>query len=360
MSDPVTNAEVEDVLSSIRRLVSEDKRPQTGAPTAVPAAERPQGNAAPNRDAGRSSLRSDGRLVLTPALRVAARDGAEPPVEEPAVEEPAVDEAPFVDVDAQKAAHVPEPSEASAPAEDAVENMLADLQSDDATAPDEGDMSAPFFRHAVEKTAAEETARDRAEQAEPAQEPENDPFMPSEGLLLKAAGLVAEDAEEGVIVDGDAPGSTPATLSAKIAALETAIGSIRQEWEPDDTGTDEYSGTEAPAMAWEDDIAVEAEQAVRRSLSDAAKEAAFELSDQDRLSESAAPEADVAAAAAGSMGATAAAEDAQTIDEDVLRELVGQMVRQELQGVLGERITRNVRKLVRREIHRALATQELE
>ena len=27
MSDPVTNAEVEDVLSSIRRLVSEDKRP---------------------------------------------------------------------------------------------------------------------------------------------------------------------------------------------------------------------------------------------------------------------------------------------------------------------------------------------
>jgi len=37
-----------------------------------------------------------------------------------------------------------------------------------------------------------------------------------------------------------------------------------------------------------------------------------------------------------------------------------EIVRQELQGELGERITRNVRKLVRREIHRALLSQGLE
>ena len=48
------------------------------------------------------------------------------------------------------------------------------------------------------------------------------------------------------------------------------------------------------------------------------------------------------------------------IDEDALRDLVADVVRQELTGPLGERITRNVRKLVRREIHRALAAQELE
>lgn len=41
-------------------------------------------------------------------------------------------------------------------------------------------------------------------------------------------------------------------------------------------------------------------------------------------------------------------------DETRLREMVAQTIRQELQGVLGERITRNVRKLVRREINRAL------
>ncbi|SLN74278.1 hypothetical protein ROJ8625_04032 [Roseivivax jejudonensis] len=43
------------------------------------------------------------------------------------------------------------------------------------------------------------------------------------------------------------------------------------------------------------------------------------------------------------------------LDADALREVVADIVRQELQGMLGERITRNVRKLVRREINRALA-----
>ena len=47
-------------------------------------------------------------------------------------------------------------------------------------------------------------------------------------------------------------------------------------------------------------------------------------------------------------------------DEEALRGLVRDMIRQELQGVLGERITRNVRKLVRREIQRALAAEEFE
>jgi hypothetical protein len=47
------------------------------------------------------------------------------------------------------------------------------------------------------------------------------------------------------------------------------------------------------------------------------------------------------------------------MDEEGLRELVTSIVREELQGALGERITRNVRKLVRREIQRALSTQEL-
>ena len=48
------------------------------------------------------------------------------------------------------------------------------------------------------------------------------------------------------------------------------------------------------------------------------------------------------------------------LDEDALRDLVSEIVRQELQGTLGERITRNVRKLVRREIHRAMMGQDFE
>ena len=52
--------------------------------------------------------------------------------------------------------------------------------------------------------------------------------------------------------------------------------------------------------------------------------------------------------------------DEMIFDEEVLRELVRDIIREELQGGLGARITSNVRKLVRAEIARALATQDLE
>lgn len=52
--------------------------------------------------------------------------------------------------------------------------------------------------------------------------------------------------------------------------------------------------------------------------------------------------------------------DEQTVDTDDLREVVADIVRQELRGELGERITRNVRKLVRREIQRALTAQSID
>jgi hypothetical protein len=51
-------------------------------------------------------------------------------------------------------------------------------------------------------------------------------------------------------------------------------------------------------------------------------------------------------------------QDALFVDEETLREIVSELVRSELQGDLGDRITRNVRKLVRREIHHALASRD--
>ncbi len=54
------------------------------------------------------------------------------------------------------------------------------------------------------------------------------------------------------------------------------------------------------------------------------------------------------------------AEEEALIDEEALRDMVAGFVREELQGVLGERITRNVRRLVRREIERALAMRDLQ
>ena len=57
--------------------------------------------------------------------------------------------------------------------------------------------------------------------------------------------------------------------------------------------------------------------------------------------------------------ATAEAALAAVSDEEALRLLVGRLIRDELQGELGERITRNVRKLVRKEILRALTARDL-
>jgi hypothetical protein len=51
---------------------------------------------------------------------------------------------------------------------------------------------------------------------------------------------------------------------------------------------------------------------------------------------------------------------AMAFDETVLRDLVRDLIREELQGALGERITRNVRKLVRAELNRALAVHDFE
>ena len=48
------------------------------------------------------------------------------------------------------------------------------------------------------------------------------------------------------------------------------------------------------------------------------------------------------------------------LDEDALYEIVRTLIREELQGALGERITRNVRKLVRAEINRALTARALD
>ena len=62
--------------------------------------------------------------------------------------------------------------------------------------------------------------------------------------------------------------------------------------------------------------------------------------------------------AAAATAVSAAMLDA--IDEDVLQPIVARLIREELQGELGERITRNVRKLVRREILRALNSREFE
>lgn len=113
-------------------------------------------------------------------------------------------------------------------------------------------------------------------------------------------------------------------LTAKIAALETAIAKTVDQWEPDDAGQDAYAGTVSSGMAWQkssepDDIprGMSSQRTKTRNAFDAHR-------------------------------------SEHGLQNQALRELVTKAIREELRGALGDRITRNVRKLVRREILRAL------
>lgn len=240
MSDPMSSREIEDVLSSIRRLVSRDTPPR---PETAP----------------------QDRLVLTPALRV--------------------------------------PDEAGGPSDDAMEPSA---EGNGEAAQGEDELAS------LERTIAD----------------------------LEAA--VAGRAEE-----WDPDGSEPRDTATKTEGAEAA------EAEPDKV----HRLSPPPAQAEEkrpesEDDAATAES-IRALLAGNAPEAP--------TSHTGAAEA-ARAEPAGSDPATGTGTGADTadLDEDALRDLVARIVREELQGRLGERITRNVRKMVRAEIARALASRELD
>ncbi|NNE53151.1 MAG: hypothetical protein HKN30_12220 [Sulfitobacter sp.] len=390
MSDPVSNAEVEDVLSSIRRLVSEDKRPmQKRAPDTA-------------KD----------RLVLTPSLRVEDEKPEEPfelssdevvffdqtsddPVNEPlnandpvaegkaAETEPARDELEndydsdpygFDSADDEIAEHDDDLEQLEVEPPDEYEDQPASDASPDSSSdkltqlldelPEDEDHPSPK---------AEEEVQEAVETKTPEEEP---------APVFEHHTYQEVDDE-----DGDEPDETPdvdgktAELTAKIAQLETAIGSIADTWEPDGTDGDDYSGTEAPAMAWEEEADTLDSQTEKQHEADYRGEPEPEpdvepapeapevppskLSDFSRVTGAfATHRTDAPHAEAEERPQPSApvdlGSDEQVLDEEMLRDLVSEIVREELQGALGQRITRNVRKLVRREIHRALTAQDLE
>ncbi|MGD9861768.1 MAG: hypothetical protein AB7S99_01020 [Pseudodonghicola sp.] len=342
MSKPVTNAQIEDVLSSIRRLVSEEIRtdprvlPQGGAGEAAPKA----------------LAETAGRLVLTPSLRV--DEEVEAPAEAAAV--PAAADwagADWSDDDAWAApegpqgdiveAFVAEEQTAELALAGSDEELLAEGGFDDYdTALDEGAVQGDY--DGEDDTGAQ--ADDRAEEGDlaaalrrvaalsavaPAAEPEPELEIEPESAVAEA---VAEE-DEPPYFERPFQSSRSESLSAKIEALEAAIGRTRDQWEPDGDSDDAYAGTRIETIAW-------------RDHDGAAKRPAAEV------------EAAAEATAETAADSPLMVEEDAVMDEDSLRELVAEIVRQELQGALGERITRNVRKLVRREIHRALAAQDLE
>lgn len=431
MSEPVTQTEIEDVLSSIRRLVSEDNRadrnPDHGAGrrngTAAHVAEA---TADPRPKAPVT------RLVLTPALRVPenrlqAEDAPTPPTA-PVATSPVHDtgQAPVQDIpvgDAPVAETVPI-APAAAPVlhdNDPDNEDLAFFQGlqaatprgdepcqDDEAATDHGiDHSADtiVFQAAADPDPADEAVEEAAETAQaadivtddslseattPKPSPSEDaPWADPNSTLFEAAG-VAPSRDSTPKPAGQLNPKIGAVVQ-KLAEMEAANAARPVLWEPDGSRDTPYAGSDLEPLQWADtdtaepttdvtaDPLAEADETAEPTATPVAQmdsptaEAEPQQPDPQPeplvLSEPAQPSpADPATADGASQIAEQAVTDVamdqlaaedSILDEESLRELVADIVRAELQGALGERITRNVRKLVRREIQRALSAQDL-
>ena len=259
MSDPLEKDQIEDVLSSIRRLVSEDVR-SFAEPEAVgspkPVAQEPAD-----------------KLVLSPSLRV---------------EQP------------------------TTPAVKLPESQAAVAKNQNVQPPENGPRVLT-----LSKTAADVIPEPEVEQSSPS-------------------------VVEAVEAEPDAPQAAIAEMvnsepkADEMPAVEwhsvRSYGEV--EFEPEAAGDGDYAGTEVDALDWS-----QSHDTADGSTEPAPAEDVIDV----KAIASEAVEEEVAEA---------------VLDEDMLRDLVGEIVRQELQGPLGERITRNVRKLVRREINRALSSRQ--
>lgn len=304
MSEAVTNAEIEDVLSSIRRLVSENAgaepqgeaaAPLTTVPPVAPEAAAPVAPVTPEPAAPEPAPID--KLVLTPAFRV--HDGGQ-----------------GHDVPSASQGAKPEPVLLSDPLPDTPE---------------------------IAPEIAPETAQGEAEGAEAAAKATLPDWEAGAAVEIDESADWSE--VSGALEDVVAPAEAE-DLESRIAELEAVIGEAPGEWEPDgsEEEVEEPQTVVFEHAAWSarrENLAPQEAEVVEEPVAEPV----------EAVEESASEEGDTLF--------DAGFEEA-LIDEEVLREMVQKLVREELQGTVGERITRNVRRLVRREIQRALTLREFE
>lgn len=376
MSNSVTNVEIEDVLSSIRRLVSDDAAPKR----------------APDAQSDDDRAQNMGRLVLTPAQRVMD----DMPQEEPAAEpqpillteafkpsedvehgEHQAEDTADQDVAYDDEGQADEPAEASVISDIIQEELAAALSEIDAQRgddSDEEDHSEEFedtsdsdewledtaeteaaevlFENVADDSAEEETETEaKLDDAWEDDEPQDEVSI-EDVLNALPSQETSEPEQEADVTSEDVERAQ--SLEEKIAELEAMVSSRDSEWATDIEDEGENAAYErqfGESLPWEDASFSSRPMA---AFENASVEEAAAMSAEPMPEPEAAPEqvAETEAPSDPEMGAY--------IDEEMLRSMVTEIVRQELQGKLGERITRSVRKLVRQEIHRALMSQEFE
>jgi hypothetical protein len=336
MTDPVTNAEIEDVLSSIRRLVSSE---HTGLRPASRVAERAGSDRTEKDATARESSLAEptapetDRLVLTPALRV--------PEDEVSMEEPAATSKDLLsDLDT--------PADAAPEArglryDSGLEQRIAELEAAIAhTEVADRDMPEPFGReNTLETYPPDEAVTANEAIAVGPDEPAESPFL-ADVIAAKAEDYKSSLWPE---VSGDTPGPTA------------------EHWPEDEGAPHDVTAARVDGASDPDDMepatATERRESAFRSSRVELPEDDLSGWDTDEQGDEA-PDRPEMHPKDEREGQPALDDAPLLLDEEVLRDLVAQMVRDELQGVLGEKITRNLRRLVRREIQRALAARDAE
>ncbi|NBT30689.1 MAG: hypothetical protein EBT13_01960 [Rhodobacteraceae bacterium] len=373
MSDSAQNIEIEDVLSSIRRLVSGDEWARPQAMTAEQPA--PQKAVEPQQDVAEPAPKTD-KFVLTPVLRVITPEDADQEKVVPA--DSTNDTAEAAENESVEFRHSDDIWHSEIPTSDS-----ESLVHDQPVVEQEPLIETAFSPEETLETEEWPAETDEAEAATPAEVQEYSRDEQQIEVESEAEPETAEAVADAQPDTGDAQSNewedvssnfeetTRRRLTAMIADLEAAVGSQQNDWEPD--GTEEDISEQRPVQETQTESGlrifrrpIEVEKIETEQVGPE-EEVVFHHVDPDFVSPEHLDElADVGGNPNGLYGSEIDEDmdsylDPETVlDEAVLREIVADIVRQELQGVLGERITRNVRKLVRREIYRVLAAREFE
>lgn len=354
MSDPVTNAEIEDVLSAVRRLVSE-----TGT------AKRAETPSSPDKT----------KLVLTPAFRV------EPEPEPVEKAEAPTEPTPDTPTEAEAQVRGADVADGEAEVEAAVEDTVVEAAEtpEDAAEPvsdDAGDTSVEALVHdTVQSPEVEaETPTTGETTAEP-EAPAPEANAPEPGSLaariaeLEAVVIAAPDTS--YEPDGSEQPDVPDEIifhhaGARIAEVKDTAPEASEPAEPEGADDTPEEAQDAPVSEPET-LRVETADDDWQDVSDATDDVyaqEFESASETLVEDATFTRHDTGeeafAGAAYADDADEEEDDELVIDEAMLREIVARLVREELQGKMGQHITRNLRRMVRREIARALALQSFE
>ncbi|MBF9049270.1 hypothetical protein GTA62_02470 [Roseobacter sp. HKCCD9010] len=349
MSDPAKSEAIEDVLSSIRRLVSENHPATESKAAPVEGAEAPAD--------------AEGKLVLTPALRIADPDDPWRPIsvseetddhDDP---ETAVDDDSSTDMSEDEIADDSDPEAAAA--DEAAAEAIAEIEAAVAETdggPEEAAVEpGPFEPEQGDNDWPDATSGDAAlDIAALRQARKGEPDQDEGALEVEAPAEVAEDDDAG----GEAAELAEDHADSDEPAAEDHDLQEQAEQNADETDWSEPESLDEPVEA-EEHAEAEPDTAPMFSRT-AARDRVVDLGAQ--LKE---PSGEDGLEDVEDLGEepglfTFPEQAATEIDEEVLREIVAEVVREEMQGILGQRITRNVRKMVRREIRMALAAEELE